>query len=112
MSVKKNVPREEKGQGQGDVLEMERVVEIEPPPLYKVWLLNDDYTPMDFVIEVLTDFFYKNETQAEQIMLKVHHEGKAVCGEYPRDVAETKVMRVARYARSHGHPLQCVMEGL
>lgn len=110
MSSQKDITKQ--GQGQGDVLELEREIALEPPPLYKVWLLNDDYTPMDFVVEVLTDFFYKNLEEAEQIMLKVHHEGKAVCGEYPRDVAETKVMRVARYARSHGHPLQCVMEGL
>ena len=112
MSRKKSAVREQKDQGHGDVLELERVAVVEPPPLYKVWLLNDDYTPMDFVVTVLTDFFYKNTEQAEQIMLKVHHEGKAVCGEYPRDVAETKVVRVARYARAHGHPLQCVMEGV
>ena len=85
---------------------------LQAPPMYKVLMFNDDYTPMDFVVTVLTDFFYKNAEQAEQIMLKVHHEGKAVCGEYPRDVAETKVVRVARYARAHGHPLQCVMEGV
>lgn len=109
MATKKDTPREHKDQGHGDVLEFKRTVEIEPPPLYKVWLLNDDYTTMEFVIEVLQTFFYKNDEQAEQIMLKVHHEGKAVCGEYPKDVAETKVMRVARYARAHGHPLQCVL---
>ena len=97
---------------QGEVAQLERKKVVAPPPMYQVWLLNDDYTPMDFVVTVLTDFFYKNAEQAEQIMLKVHHEGKAVCGEYPRDVAETKVVRVARYARAHGHPLQCVMEGV
>lgn len=109
MVTKKTAPREPKHQGHGDVLELERTVEIEPPPLHKIWLLNDDYTTMEFVIEVLKEFFYKSDKQAEQIMLKVHHEGKAVCGEYPKDVAETKVMRVTRYARAHGHPLQCVM---
>ena len=112
MSRKKSAVREQKDHGHGDVLELERTVVVEPPPLYKVWLLNDDYTPLDFVVTVLTEFFYKSLEQAEQIMLKVHHEGKAVCGEYPRDVAETKVVRVARYARAHGHPLQCVMEGV
>lgn len=112
MSKQKSTPREQKTHGDGGVLELERELKVEPPPLYKVWLLNDDFTPMDFVVEVLREFFYKNDEQAEQIMLKVHHEGKAVCGQYPRDVAETKVMRVARYARSHGHPLQCVMEDL
>ena len=112
MNRKKSQPHEHPSHGNGDVLELERETKIDPPPLYKVWLLNDDFTPMDFVVDVLREFFYKNEAQAEQIMLKVHHEGRAVCGEYPRDVAETKVMRVARYARSHGHPLQCVMEDL
>ena len=96
---------------EGSLLEAQRA-RAEPPKMYKVLLLNDDYTPMDFVVTVLTEFFYKSLEQAEQIMLKVHHEGKAVCGEYPRDVAETKVVRVARYARAHGHPLQCVMEGV
>jgi ATP-dependent Clp protease adaptor protein ClpS len=112
MNRKKSMPREQKTGGGSDVLELEREVKVEPPPLYKVWLLNDDFTPMEFVVDVLREFFYKTEAEAEQIMLKVHHEGKAVCGQYPRDVAETKVMRVARYARSHGHPLQCVMEGV
>ena len=106
MSQKKK--QSEKG-GSGTAT-LERELAVEPPPMYSVWLLNDDYTPMEFVVEVLTDYFYKNIEQAEAIMLKVHHEGKAVCGAYPRDVAETNVMRVARHARAHGHPLQCVMD--
>ncbi|MGL4767930.1 MAG: ATP-dependent Clp protease adapter ClpS [Formosimonas sp.] len=112
MSKQKNTPREPKTHDHGEVLELERELMVEPPPLYKVWLLNDDFTPMDFVVEVLRDFFYKTEEEAEQIMLRVHHEGRAVCGQYPRDVAETKVMRVLRHARAHGHPLQCVMENV
>lgn len=81
-----------------------------PPPLYKVLLLNDDFTPMDFVVDVLQRFFSKNREQATQIMLKVHHEGAGICGIYPHGIAETKVNQVAEYAREHQHPLQCVME--
>jgi ATP-dependent Clp protease adaptor protein ClpS len=81
-----------------------------PPPLYKVLLLNDDFTPMDFVVQVLQQFFAKNREQATQIMLKVHNEGVGVCGIYPHDIAETKVSQVAVFAREHQHPLQCVME--
>ena len=107
MSQKKKQPSRREGSGTA-VLEREAIVA--PPPLYSVWLLNDDYTPMEFVVQVLTDFFYKKMDEAEAIMLKVHHEGKAVCGAYPRDLAETKVMRVMKHARAHGHPLQCVMD--
>ncbi|MCX7626820.1 MAG: ATP-dependent Clp protease adapter ClpS [Methylophilaceae bacterium] len=83
---------------------------VKPPPLYKVLLLNDDYTPMDFVVQVLERFFSKSREQATQIMLKVHYEGVGVCGVYPRDIAETKVQQVIHHARKHQHPLQCVME--
>jgi ATP-dependent Clp protease adaptor protein ClpS len=83
---------------------------LKPPPLYKVMLLNDDFTPMDFVVTVLQRFFAKNREQATQIMLKVHNEGAGLCGIYPRDVAETKVGQVTSLAREHQHPLQCVME--
>jgi ATP-dependent Clp protease adaptor protein ClpS len=83
---------------------------LKPPPLFKVMLLNDDYTPMDFVVVVLEQFFAKSREQATQIMLKVHREGMGICGVYPRDVAETKVDQVTSFARKHQHPLQCVME--
>ncbi|GBG13269.1 ATP-dependent Clp protease adaptor protein ClpS [Novimethylophilus kurashikiensis] len=83
---------------------------LKPPPLYKVLLLNDDFTPMEFVVVVLQRFFSKSREQATQIMLKVHNEGAGVCGIYPRDVAETKVQQVTSFAREHQHPLQCVME--
>jgi ATP-dependent Clp protease adaptor protein ClpS len=73
-------------------------------------LLNDDYTPMDFVVAVLEKFFAKNREQATQIMLKVHRDGVGVCGVYPRDIATIKVEQVASFARQHQHPLQCVME--
>lgn len=81
-----------------------------PPPLYKVLLLNDDYTPMEFVVEVLQRFFGMDRERATQIMLKVHTEGVGVCGVFPRDIANTKVEQVSRYARDSQHPLQCTME--
>ena len=83
---------------------------VKPPPLFKVLLLNDDYTPMDFVVSVLQTFFSMTREQATQIMLKVHKEGMGVCGVYPKDIATTKVEQVVSYARKHQHPLQCVME--
>jgi ATP-dependent Clp protease adaptor protein ClpS len=91
------------------VLEAERT-KTKPPPLFKVLLLNDDYTPMDFVIVVLQKFFSMSREQATRIMLKVHKEGAGVCGVFPRDVAATKVELVTGYAREHQHPLACVME--
>ncbi|MDR0673015.1 MAG: ATP-dependent Clp protease adapter ClpS [Zoogloeaceae bacterium] len=91
------------------VLEAE-AVEVEPPPLYKVLLLNDDYTPMDFVIHVLQRFFAMNRERATEVMLKVHREGRGVCGLFSRDVAAAKVDQVSDFARRHQHPLACVME--
>ena len=92
------------------VLEAKRT-RLAPPPLYTVVLLNDDFTPMEFVVLVLQKFFSKNREQATQIMLKVHMEGRGVCGIYPRDVAATKVEQVTVFARENQHPLACVMEG-
>ncbi len=83
---------------------------LKPPPMFKVMLLNDDYTPMEFVVVVLQKFFGMTRERATQVMLKVHREGIGVCGVYPRDVATTKVQQVAAYSRRHQHPLQCVME--
>jgi len=94
---------------EGSVLEAKRS-KLAPPPLYKVLLLNDDFTPMDFVVHVLQRFFSMNREQATQIMLKVHMEGRGVCGVFPRDVAATKVEQVAAFARDNQHPLACVME--
>jgi ATP-dependent Clp protease adaptor protein ClpS len=91
------------------VLAPERA-KTKPPRMYKVMLFNDDYTTMDFVVEVLQRFFEKNRENAMQIMLKVHNEGSAVCGIYSRDVAETKVVLVSEFAKQHGHPLRCGME--
>lgn len=86
------------------------LIPAEPPPLFKVLLLNDDYTPMEFVVKVLEHFFSMDREQATVVMLKVHNEGAGVAGVFPRDLAESKVHQVMGYARSHQHPLQCVME--
>jgi ATP-dependent Clp protease adaptor protein ClpS len=91
------------------VLAPERA-KTKPPRMFKVMLFNDDYTTMEFVIEVLQHFFDMDRERALQIMLKVHNEGFAVCGVYSRDVAETKVTRVSEFAKQHGHPLRCGME--
>ena len=80
------------------------------PNLYRVLLLNDDYTPMEFVIHVVENFFQKNREEATRIMLHVHHHGVGECGIYSYEVAETKVTQVMDFARKHQHPLQCVME--
>ena len=80
------------------------------PPLYKVMLLNDDFTPMEFVVMVIQEFFSKDREAATQIMLKIHLDGKGVCGVYSRDVAATKVDQVLDAAKQAGHPLQCVSE--
>lgn len=84
--------------------------ELQPPSMYRVILLNDDYTPMDFVIEVLETFFRMPRDLAAQVMLSVHNKGVGVCGIFTRDVAETKVVQVNEYARSNQHPLLCAME--
>ena len=91
------------------VLEAKKA-KVKLPPMYKVLLLNDDYTPMEFVVLVLQKFFGMTREGATQVMLKVHREGMGVCGVFPRDVASTKVQLVAAYARKYQHPLQCVME--
>ncbi|MBB5217246.1 ATP-dependent Clp protease adapter ClpS [Parapusillimonas granuli] len=83
---------------------------LAPPPFYQVVLLNDDYTPMEFVVNVLQRIFGKSEEEASRIMLKVHHEGRGVCGVYPRDIAATRVEMVRQMAQARQHPLQCVME--
>lgn len=83
---------------------------LKRPPLYKVVLLNDDYTPMEFVIEVLEQFFSMDREGATRVMLMVHTEGKGVCGTYSRDIAETKAAQVNQYSRQNEHPLLCEIE--
>ena len=85
---------------------------LKPPSMYQVVLLNDDYTPMEFVVMVIQEYFNKDQETAMQIMLKVHIEGKGVCGIFPKDIAATKVDLVMARAKKAGHPLQCTMEDL
>ena len=93
----------------GTVLERQEQ-KLKPPPMYQVVLLNDDYTPMEFVVAILQEYFNKDRETATQIMLQVHRDGKGMCGVYPKDIASTKVELVITHARKAGHPLQCVME--
>ncbi|EOW9105050.1 ATP-dependent Clp protease adapter ClpS [Vibrio cholerae] len=92
-----------------DLLEKEKMA-VKPPSMYHVVLNNDDYTPMDFVIEILERFFSMDIERATQVMLKVHYEGKAICGTFTAEVAETKVAQVTMYSRENEHPLLCTME--
>ncbi|WP_334153399.1 ATP-dependent Clp protease adapter ClpS [Tepidimonas sp.] len=97
--------------GGGDAVVLEhRRQRVQPPKMYQVVLLNDDFTPMEFVVRVLQEFFNKDHETATQIMLKIHVHGRGVCGIYTRDVAATKVEQVTQAARAAGHPLQCVAE--
>jgi ATP-dependent Clp protease adaptor protein ClpS len=83
---------------------------LERPPMFKVLLLNDDYTPMDFVVQVLEKFFQKDTDEAVRIMIAVHQNGVGLCGVYPFEVAETKALQVVEFARSNDHPLQTAIE--
>ena len=83
---------------------------LQRPPMYRVVLLNDDYTPMEFVVELLQKFFYLNRETANQIMLQIHRSGKGICGIYSFDIAETKVAVINDFARVNEHPLLCAME--
>ncbi|GAB3367472.1 MULTISPECIES: ATP-dependent Clp protease adapter ClpS [Lysobacteraceae] len=101
--------RTEHEQSHGVMVETSKP-EVARPPLYSVLLLNDDYTPMDFVVEVLMRFFSFNAEKATQIMLHVHTRGRGVCGVFTREVAESKVAQVNEYSRLNQHPLLCTME--
>lgn len=94
----------------GTALLERETTKLQPPPLYQVLLLNDDFTPMDFVVEVLQSIFRMDEERALRVMLEVHNEGRGLCGIYTRDIAASKVERVTNLAREHQHPLACVME--
>lgn len=104
---RKNVPQI--GSDDGIALQ-ETSPKLKRPPLYKVMLLNDDYTPMDFVVKVLETLFHLGREKATQVMLHVHTRGIGVCGVYSKDVAETKVEQTNQYARDNNHPLKCIME--
>lgn len=96
--------------GDGDLAVERARPKLKRPPMFKVLLLNDDYTPMEFVVHVLEQFFGMNREQATQVMLHVHTRGMGVCGVYSRDVAETKVAQVNDHSRANQHPLLCTLE--
>jgi len=96
--------------GAGTGVALKTRTKTKKPALYKVLMLNDDYTPMEFVVHVLERFFSKSHQEATQIMLHVHRRGVGICGVYTFEVAETKVNQVIDYARRHQHPLQCTLE--
>ncbi len=100
---------EQEQTGYGLVVEEARP-KIKRPPLYKVILLNDDYTPMEFVVDVLQKIFSMDREKATRVMLQVHTQGRGVCGVYTYEIAETKVAQVNSYSRQHQHPLLCTME--
>ena len=106
-------PRREDGDGDGEgrsgALTLTRT-RTKKPSMYKVLMLNDDYTPMEFVVDVLQNIFQKNREEATQIMLHVHQKGVGVCGVYTYEIAETKVTQTVDYARKNQHPLQCTLE--
>ncbi len=90
--------------------EFDVALELEEPQMYKVLLHNDDYTSMDFVVDVLTGIFHKNQAQAEQIMLQIHEKGKAICGVYSFEIAQTKAAQVKKLAKEHEFPLLATIE--
>ena len=97
---------------ESDVAVQVQKSQLKQPSLYRVWLLNDDYTPMDFVVEVLQHVFHMEIEQATQVMLTVHTQGRAVCGIYPRDIAETKMLQVNEFSEQNQHPLLCQIESV
>ena len=98
------------GPGSGTAVITRTRTQTKKPDMYRVLLLNDDYTPMEFVVTVLRKYFHKGSEEATRIMLHVHQNGVGECGVYTYEVAETKVTQVMDYARKHQHPLQCIME--
>jgi ATP-dependent Clp protease adaptor protein ClpS len=112
MATKNPTPKvqlPDRDDGNSVVLER-RTQRTKPPQMFQVLMLNDDFTPMEFVVMVLQEFFSKDRESATQIMLKIHLDGKGVCGVYSKDVAATKVDQVLDAAKKSGHPLQCVAE--
>ena len=103
-------PANPQRQGDAVVATRPRLQPTKPPAMHQVVLLNDDFTPMEFVVLVLQEFFNKDREAATSIMLKVHMEGRGICGVYPKDIAQTKVEHVMEAARAAGHPLQCICE--
>ncbi len=102
-------PGDDRSEGDAQILTEERV-DVRPPPMYRIILLNDDYTPMDFVVWLLESVFHKSKEESVALMLQVHKQGSAICGIYPYDVARTKIFHVKGLAKKHEHPLECIME--
>ena len=107
MSAERDQPGEH---GHTGILVEEAAPEVKQPPLYSVVLLNDDYTPMEFVVDVLERFFRMDRENATRVMLEVHMKGKGVCGVFTYEIAETKVAQVVSYSRDNQHPLMCTLE--
>ena len=103
-------PRHSDDHGSHDLAVEEARPKVKQPPLYRVVLINDDYTPMEFVVDILESVFGMERTRATQVMLEVHTKGKGVCGVYNFEIAETKVAQVMNIAKQHQHPLLCTME--
>ena len=112
MPSKKHTPKVQlPDRDDGGSVVLERLTQrTKPPQMFQVLMLNDDFTPMEFVVVVLQEFFNKDREAATQIMLQIHLDGKGVCGVYSKDIAATKVEQVSTFARQHQHPLACVME--
>ncbi len=109
--IRPSLPEQAPHEEDGNQVVLERQVhKLAPPPMYQVVMLNDDFTPMEFVIVVLQEYFGKDREQATQIMLKIHLDGRGVCGVYSHDIATTKVEQVLQAAQHAGHPLQAVCE--
>jgi ATP-dependent Clp protease adaptor protein ClpS len=102
--------RPDSGEGNAGLLVEESKPEVKQPPLYNVVLLNDDYTPMEFVVDVLERFFRMDRSAATRVMLEVHVKGRGICGRFTYEIAETKVAQVMTYSRDNQHPLMCTME--
>jgi ATP-dependent Clp protease adaptor protein ClpS len=110
-SKPRTAPKANPKQDDGGAVVLERLPQrVQPPQMFQVLMLNDDFTPMEFVVMVIQEFFAKDLETATQIMLKIHLDGRGVCGVYSRDVAATKVDQVMEAAQKSGHPLQCVSE--
>ncbi len=110
LSMSDNERRNDDDGGTGTGVATRTKPKTKKPSMYKVLLLNDDYTPMEFVVHVLELIFHKNREEATAIMLHVHRKGVGICGVFPYEVAETKVVQVIDFAHKHQHPLQCTME--
>lgn len=110
LNVIRGGPEEPENEQFGEVAVTQPKIELEPPSMYKVVLINDDYTPMDFVVEVLTIFFNMDLEKATHVMLTVHTQGKGTCGIFTRDIAETKAEQVNLFSKENEHPLLCDIE--